>query len=144
MFSHARGLVEIGSRWVVWATEAIIEGVIWLCGWSTIFLVFAIFFFIFREGGPYLIHDLDLREFFTSTRWEPTANEPKFGIVALLAGTLSVTALAMAMAVPLGLGGCGVCLRIRPQTNQGVAQDHHRDSGGDPFDRVGIHRSSGA
>jgi phosphate transport system permease protein len=84
--------------------EAIIERIIWLCGWSAILFVFAIFFFIFREGGPFLIQELDLGEFFTTSNWEPTAHNPRFGILGLLMGTLSVTALAMVLAVPLGLG----------------------------------------
>lgn len=92
------------GAWLSWLGEAVIEQVIWLCGWSAILFVFAIFFFIFREGAPFLIHELDLREFFTTSNWEPTASNPRFGILGLLAGTLSVTALAMALAVPLGLG----------------------------------------
>jgi phosphate transport system permease protein len=82
----------------------VIEAIIVLCGWSAILFVFGIFFFVFREGAPFLLHGLDLREFFTSTEWAPTAATPRFGILALLAGTLSVTALAMVLAVPLGLG----------------------------------------
>ena len=41
-------------------TEPLIEGVIRLCGWSAIFFVFAIFFFVFREGAPFLFGKLDL------------------------------------------------------------------------------------
>ncbi len=46
-----------------------------------------------------------LVEFFTSVQWQPTsAVQPRFGILALLAGTAAVTGLAMLIAVPLGLG----------------------------------------
>jgi phosphate transport system permease protein len=110
----AGGANRFGA-WAAWVTEAMIEGIVFLCGWSAILFVFGIFYFIFREGGPYLIHELDLREFFTSTRWEPTANEPSYGIVALLAGTLSVTALAMALAVPLGLGAAVYVSEFAPK-----------------------------
>jgi phosphate transport system permease protein len=48
---------------------------------------------------------LDLVEFFTSANWRPDSEvRPQFGILALLVGTLSVTTLAMILAVPLGLG----------------------------------------
>lgn len=85
--------------------EPAVEWLIRLCGWSAILLVFAIFFFVFREGIPVLLGKLDLVEFFTSQNWRPTSViKPQYGIVALLAGTASVTILAMVLAVPLGLG----------------------------------------
>jgi phosphate transport system permease protein len=85
--------------------EPLIEWLIRLCGWSAILFVFAIFFFVFREAWPVLFGKLNLVEFFTSTRWQPASeSRPEYGILALLVGTISVTALAMAIAVPLGLG----------------------------------------
>ena len=86
------------------ATEQLIEWLVRLCGWSSIFFVFAIFFFIFKEGAP-MLGKLDLAEFFASTNWRPdSVVRPQFGILALLVGTASVTVLAMLIAVPLGLG----------------------------------------
>ena len=85
--------------------EPAIEWLIRLCGWSAIVFVFLILFFVFLEAAPVLFGKLNLIEFFTSTRWQPSSEvRPTYGILALLVGTLSVTALAMAMAVPLGLG----------------------------------------
>lgn len=81
------------------------EAIIRLCGWSAILFVFAIFFFVFREGAPLLFGGLDLGEFFTSVNWRPDSRiRPQYGILALLAGTASVTALAMLLSVPAGLG----------------------------------------
>ena len=85
--------------------EPLIELIIRLCGWSAIFFVFAIFFFVFWEAMPALFGGVNLIEFFTSTRWQPSSEvQPEYGILALIVGTVSVTALAMAIAVPLGLG----------------------------------------
>jgi phosphate transport system permease protein len=84
--------------------ERLIELLIRLCGWSAIFFVFAIFFFVFRVGAPFLFNGLDVVEFFTSSNWNPTSATPHYGILGLLAGTVSVTLLAMAIAVPMGLG----------------------------------------
>jgi phosphate transport system permease protein len=89
---------------LAWLGEPVIEAIIWLCGWSAILFVFGIFFFVFREGAPFLLNELDFGEFFGTTHWEPTASTPRYGILGLLAGTLAVTALAMVLAVPLGLG----------------------------------------
>jgi phosphate transport system permease protein len=84
--------------------EPLVEWTIRLCGWSTILFVFSIFFFVFREGGS-MLGQLDLKEFFTSPNWRPDSEvRPQYGILALLVGSASVTVLAMAIAVPLGLG----------------------------------------
>jgi phosphate transport system permease protein len=87
------------------ATEPVLEGAIRLCGISAIIFVFGIFFFVFREGAGFLFGGLDPVEFFGSTAWYPTSVANKrYGILALIAGTTSVTALSMAIAVPVGLG----------------------------------------
>lgn len=85
--------------------EPAMEWTIRLCGWSAIAFVFGIFFFVFREAAPLLFGKLNLVEFFTSDAWRPTSDvRPQYGILALLVGTVSVTGLAMLMAVPVGLG----------------------------------------
>jgi len=86
------------------AGEKAIELTIRLCGISAIIFVFAIFFFVFREGSDFLIHRLDLTEFFTSIEWRPTDFRARYGALALITGTLAVTVLSMAIAVPFGLG----------------------------------------
>ena len=84
--------------------ERALELLIKLCGISAIIFVFGIFFFVFREGAPALAH-LNLWHFLSSPDWDPSSgNGAKFGIGALLIGTLSVTVLAMVIAVPFGLG----------------------------------------
>ncbi len=85
--------------------EQAIELVIRVCGISAILFVLSIFFFVFREAAPALFGKLDLVEFFTSPNWRPTSTvRPQYGALALVVGSLAVTALAMALAVPLGLG----------------------------------------
>ena len=44
--------------WVAHSSEPIVELTIRLCGWSAIIFVFGIFFFIFREGAPFLTNTL--------------------------------------------------------------------------------------
>src|SRR6266850_1879297 len=84
--------------------EPVIEWIIRICGWSAIIFVIAIFVFVFIEGAPAL-SQISLKEFFTSQYWRPTSQvREKYGILALMAGTLSVTLLAMMLAVPIGLG----------------------------------------
>jgi len=102
-------------------TEPVVEWIIRLCGWSAILFVTAIFFFVFREGAPVLFGSgeaaavgdaavaepshFQVGEFLTSPNWRPDSEKrPQYGILALLAGTMSVTVLSMLLAVPLGLG----------------------------------------
>src|SRR5215207_4043188 len=84
--------------------ERIIEVLTYVCGFSAIIFVFGIFFFVFREGAPFLAK-LNIVDFLFSTEWFPTSQtQAKYGVGALIVGTLSVTALAMVIAVPFGLG----------------------------------------
>jgi phosphate transport system permease protein len=104
-FSASRRSLVRGLVRVLDAFEPLIELVIRICGWSAILFVFAIFIFVFREAAPLLFGKLNLVEFFTSPNWRPDSQvRPQYGILALMAGTASVTLLAMLIAVPLGLG----------------------------------------
>jgi len=85
--------------------EPVIELIIRLCGISAIILVFGIFFFVFREGASFFFTGLDLTEFLTSPEWFPSSvSNKRYGVLALAAGTASVTFLAMFIAVPFGIG----------------------------------------
>ena len=64
-------------------SERVIEGLVYLCGISAIVFVFGIFFFVFKEGAPFLTK-LDFKEFFFSKNWIPTSSvQPQYGIGAL-------------------------------------------------------------
>jgi len=91
--------------WAVYG-EKVLEWIIRLSGISAVLFVMAIFFFVFREAVPVLFSpDFSLKEFLFSTEWYPTsASNVRYGTLALTAGTFSVTALAMVIAVPFGLG----------------------------------------
>lgn len=91
------------QRWELFA-ESAIEWVIRLCGISAIIFVFAIFFFVLKEGAP-ILPKLDLKKFLFTPDWHPTSlGQPRYGVEALILGTFSVTALAILIAVPFGLG----------------------------------------
>jgi phosphate transport system permease protein len=101
--AHQRGR-RPGRGRLALAGERVIEVLIYLCGISAILFVFGIFFFVFKEGAGF-IPKLNITEFLFSKEWIPTSSvQPKYGIGALIVGTLSVTILAMLIAVPFGLG----------------------------------------
>jgi phosphate transport system permease protein len=91
-----------------WAVlgERALEILIYLCGISAIIFVLGIFFFVFKEAFPVLGNpQFSFRQFLFSDQWYPTSElNKRYGVLAMIAGTLSVTALAMAIAVPFGLG----------------------------------------
>lgn len=86
--------------------ESALEAAIRVSGVSAIVFVLAIFFFIFREAAPVVFSThFDPVEFLFSTQWYPTsASNVRYGTLALAVGSLAVTALAMVIAVPFGLG----------------------------------------
>jgi phosphate transport system permease protein len=92
-----------GRRRLAVLSEQGVELLIRVCGASAILFVFGIFFFVLREGAPYLPH-LDVRAFLFGTDWYPSDDPAHYGAGALLVGTLGVTVLAMVIAVPFGLG----------------------------------------
>jgi phosphate transport system permease protein len=93
------------SRWAV-AGEKFLELIIRLAGISAIIFVLAIFFFVFKEAFPVFgSEEFSLTEFLFSTKWYPTSETNiRYGIFALIVGTLSVSGLAVHIAVPFSLG----------------------------------------
>jgi phosphate transport system permease protein len=84
--------------------ETIVEGLIKAGGYSSIILIAGILIFILKESLPFIIGAFDFKEFFFSTEWYPASVvKVRYGILALLVGTVMVTFLSMLMAVPLGL-----------------------------------------
>jgi phosphate transport system permease protein len=92
-------------RWEL-ISESLVEWLIRLCGVSAIIFVFCIFYFVFREGmGLLWSGRFNAVQFLTSIEWYPTSqSHVRYGALALIAGTFSVTMLAMAIAVPFGVG----------------------------------------
>ncbi len=91
--------------WAIFFEKAL-ELLIRLSGISAIIFVIAIFFFVFREALPVLFNGkFNVLQFLFSTLWYPTSSvNVRYGTFALTVGSLGVTALAMIIAVPFGLG----------------------------------------
>jgi len=88
-----------------WYVDKAAEVLVFVGGVSAILFIIGIFVFIAKEGAGFVIHTLDIKEFLTSPRWRPTSEYDKtYGAFALIAGTASVTGMAMAVAIPFSLG----------------------------------------
>jgi phosphate transport system permease protein len=98
-------VVDFDRRNLDWYMDKLVQVLVFIGGISAIIFIIGIFVFITKEGAAFLFGDLDIVEFFTSPRWRPTSeHNPTYGIMALIAGTASVTGLAMIVAIPFSLG----------------------------------------
>jgi phosphate transport system permease protein len=101
---HAGNLPDINQRNADWYIDKLVQYLVFLSGISAILLIVGIFVFVTIEGFGFILEDFSFREFFLSQWWEPTDDdEPTYGILALIAGTASVTGLAMLIAIPFSL-----------------------------------------
>jgi phosphate transport system permease protein len=88
-----------------WYIDKAVQILVFIGGISAIVFIIGIFVFISSEGFGFLVGDFNFREFFFSPNWRPTSQSKEtFGILALVAGTASVTGLAMLIAIPFLLG----------------------------------------
>ena len=84
--------------------EWIIERFLFLSAILSIFTTLAILGVLAFEAFDFFQH-VSIIEFFTGTKWTPLFQPQSFGILPLVWGTLLVTIIALAVAVPFGLGG---------------------------------------
>ncbi len=93
------------KRDLAWYLDMAVQVLVFVSGISAIIIIVGIFVYITKEGIVFLVGPLDLIEFFTTPYWEPSDEDaPEYGILALIAGTASVTGLAMIVAIPFSLG----------------------------------------
>lgn len=64
--------------------------------------LFFIFFFIIRDALPFFRLE-GIKNFFTSTAWYPSRENPEFGALAIFVGSALVTLGAVVVSVPLGI-----------------------------------------
>jgi phosphate transport system permease protein len=86
-------------RW----TEDAVKAFLILCSLVSILTTIGILIALLEETIGFF-GDVDIVEFFTTTEWSPLFADPKFGVWPLVWGTLLMTAIALFVAVPLGLG----------------------------------------
>ena len=96
---------DIDRRNLDWYIDKAVQVIVFIGGISAIIFTIGIFAFVTKEGFGFLMGAFDFTEFFGSARWKPTSEyRTTYGILALIAGTASVTGLAMLVAIPFSLG----------------------------------------
>ena len=102
--SGARLAAALTQRRPRYGEKAIIAA-LWVCAAVSILTTVAIIVVLFREALTFF-EDVSLGTFLTDTAWQPygSLQQGRFGVLPLVNGTLLVTAIALVVAVPLGLG----------------------------------------
>jgi phosphate transport system permease protein len=81
--------------------ERAIEGVLLLAALVSVFTTAAIVYILVMESLVFF-RQVPLVDFLTDTQWTPLFDDAHFGIMVLLSGTLVSSAVALAVAIPLG------------------------------------------
>ncbi|TRO51805.1 phosphate ABC transporter permease subunit PstC [Candidatus Bathyarchaeota archaeon] len=83
--------------------EWIIEKLLFFAAVVSVFTTLAILAILLFEAIGFF-GEVSIVDFFTGTKWTPLFRDQHFGVLPLVWGTLMVTAIALAVAVPIGLG----------------------------------------
>ena len=81
--------------------ERAIEVLLFAAAFVSVFTTLAIVYILLRESVLFFRH-VRLREFLTDRQWTPLFDDAHFGIVVLLSGTMTSSAVALLVAIPLG------------------------------------------
>lgn len=83
--------------------EARIRRVFVVSGFFSVIIMGLIVLFLFKEGLG-LFSTVSVKDFLFGEFWYPTYDPADFGILPLIAGSMAVTVISSAIAVPLGVG----------------------------------------
>jgi phosphate transport system permease protein len=83
------------------ARERVIEGILFLAALVSVFTTVGIVYILLKESVVFFQH-VSLGAFLTDRQWTPLFDDAHFGIMVLLSGTLTSSAVALGIAIPLG------------------------------------------
>ncbi len=81
--------------------ERLIEAVLFLAAFVSVFTTTAIVYILISESWTFFQH-VPLYDFLTDTQWTPLFDDAHYGIMVLLSGTITSSAVALLVAIPLG------------------------------------------
>jgi phosphate transport system permease protein len=81
--------------------DRIVELVLFAAGMVAVFTTLAIVVILVYESSAFFEH-VSIKDFLTDTMWTPLFADARYGIMPLVAGTLTVTGVALLVAIPLG------------------------------------------
>src|SRR5688500_13282847 len=81
--------------------ERLIESILFLAALVSVFTTAAIVYILVKESVVFF-SEVPLTKFLTDRQWTPLFDDAHFGIMVLLSVTLTSSAVALAIAIPLG------------------------------------------
>ena len=90
-----------GNRRWQRSRERVIEVLLFLCAFSAVAITAAIIAVLLLESATFF-ERVPLWTFLTDTQWTPLFENPRYGILPLVSGTVTTSAVALLLAVPLG------------------------------------------
>lgn len=81
--------------------ERVIESVMFLAAFVSVFTTLGIVYILVSESWVFFQH-VPLRDFLFDTQWTPLFDDAHYGIMVLLSGTITSSAVALLVAIPLG------------------------------------------
>ncbi|MEW5882175.1 MAG: phosphate ABC transporter permease subunit PstC [Pseudomonadota bacterium] len=81
--------------------EKSVEMLLFAAASLSVFVTIGIVYVLVKESVVFFQH-VPLKDFLTDTQWTPLFDDAHFGIMVLLSGTLTSSAVALAVAIPLG------------------------------------------
>jgi phosphate transport system permease protein len=84
--------------------EKVIKGLLGLAAAISLLTTVGIVYALVEETIVFL-REVPIHDFLFGTKWSPLFNPPSFGVLPLVAGTFFTSLIAVAVAIPLGLGG---------------------------------------
>jgi phosphate transport system permease protein len=97
----AAPLARLRSRRARALRERLIELLLFLAALVSVFTTAAIVYILVRESVLFF-REVPLADFLTDRQWTPLFDDAHFGIVVLLSGTATSSAVALGVAIPLG------------------------------------------
>jgi phosphate transport system permease protein len=99
--TSSAGAARLAHRRARIVRERAIEAVLFLAALLSVFTTLAIVYILVKESVVFF-QQVPLGAFLTDRQWTPLFDDAHFGIMVLLSGTLTSSAVALAVAIPLG------------------------------------------
>ena len=102
MISASDASIPASPRVRARAFESTVEWLLFLCALLSVATTVGIVLVLAVETWAFL-REVPLAEFLFGTEWTPLFATPRFGVLPLVTGTALVSAIAMIVAMPMGL-----------------------------------------
>ncbi|MDD1705593.1 MAG: phosphate ABC transporter permease PstA [Methanoregulaceae archaeon] len=101
--------------------ETLIRAAWFICAFFAVITIFFIFAFLLLDAYP-IFEEIGIWNFLTGPIWNPTGTPPAYGIWPLIVDTILATLLAMAIAIPLGVGSAIYIAELAPYRVKAVVK----------------------